>query len=133
MFENIGGKIKVLAVVVCIIGIILSVFYALNLWASGYNNSFWLGLVALVGGSVLSWIGSFFAYGFGELIERTCSIDDKLSKAGSSVSTMIIEKDSSGRDVAMAYNSRDAWSCPKCKTMNPKSRIECRECGTLRP
>ena len=61
MFENIGGKIKVLAVVVCIIGIILSVIYAITLWGSGYRDSFFLGLVALVGGSVLSWIGSSFS------------------------------------------------------------------------
>ena len=24
------------------------------------------------------------------------------------------------------------WTCPKCKNRNPMSKIECRECGTLR-
>ena len=25
------------------------------------------------------------------------------------------------------------WVCPKCNTKNPRSKVECRECGTTRP
>jgi len=72
MFDNIGGKIKTLATSVCVIGIIASVIGAVALWASGnkYNDTVLSGLIVLGVGCLVSWVGSFFAYGFGELIEQ---------------------------------------------------------------
>ena len=84
MFNNIGGKIKALAKVLCWIGIGISVIMAIAVWANGsgsvsYNSygsnvavgGFFGGLLILVFGCLFSWIGSFFAYGFGQLIEDT--------------------------------------------------------------
>lgn len=73
MFNNIGGKIKKLAMVVCVIGMIGSFVAAVNLWtnSSRYNDTTLTGIVVLVVGCLASWIGSFFTYGFGQLIERT--------------------------------------------------------------
>ncbi len=81
MFDNIGGKIKSLAVVVTILGIIASIIYAIILWSqnSYRHNTILLGLGILLGGSLVSWIGSFFMYGFGEMIVRLKSIDEKMS------------------------------------------------------
>ncbi len=45
---------------------------------------------------------------------------------------IVLQKDSAGRDIAKTYDRSNSWQCPKCKTLNPKSRIECRECGTVR-
>ena len=50
MYHNIGGKIKVLARIVCAIGTIL------------------------LAGSVATYVTSLFIYGFGELIESTSKI-----------------------------------------------------------
>ena len=71
MFENIGGKIKILAKVICWIGIIASVISAIALWTadSSYSPTIALGFGVLIGGCLASWIGSFFAYGFGELVD----------------------------------------------------------------
>ena len=73
MFENIGGKIKGLAVVVCWAGIVTSVICAIVLWcANSYRNpTIGMGIGVLVGGVLGSWIGSFFTYGFGEMIENS--------------------------------------------------------------
>lgn len=73
MFTNIGGKIKTLAKVFCWIGIIASVICAIVLWTqnSRYNPTIALGFGVLIGGVLSSWIGSFFMYGFGQLIEET--------------------------------------------------------------
>ncbi len=81
MFDNIGGKIKVLAKVVCWIGIAISVLYAVVLWSQRgyYQDTTILGLVVLVLGCLASWVGSFFTYGFGELIERVSGIDNKIT------------------------------------------------------
>ncbi len=79
MFENIGGKIKALAKVLCWIGIIASVFSAIAMWAqnSSYSPTILPGILILVLGCLLSWIGSFFTYGFGQLIENTDRIANK--------------------------------------------------------
>lgn len=79
MFDNIGGKIKTLAKVICWIGIALSIVLGLILLIAISTYSPLLGIavaipVALLG-AVLSWIASFTLYGYGELIELTAKIE----------------------------------------------------------
>ena len=82
MFKNIGGKIKGLAKVICIVGIAISVVAGIGMIGSGYNNAMvGMGLAVMIVGSLVSWIGSFFAYGFGELIENTTVIAELAAKA----------------------------------------------------
>ena len=73
MFDNIGGKIKILAKVLCWLGIITSVICAIALWTQNdyYTPTIVIGFAVLIGGCLFSWVGSFFMYGFGELIEAT--------------------------------------------------------------
>ena len=80
MFSNIGGKIKKLAVVLCILGMVASVVCAVFCFVnSGRRQDLTLtGVLILVAGCLASWIGSFFVYGFGELIEKVTSIDKTL-------------------------------------------------------
>lgn len=67
MLEDIGGKIKKLAVVTCISGMIASVIWGFVLFA----DSVPIGLLVMAVGCVCSWVGTFTLYGFGELIEET--------------------------------------------------------------
>ena len=78
MFDDIAGKIKALAKVTCGLGIAASIMGAFALWAqsSPYNSTTSAGVLVLVLGSLASWIGSFFTYGFGELIENTTRIHE---------------------------------------------------------
>ena len=71
MFENIGGKIKTLATVCTIIGIVVSI--AVGIFY-GAEADFLAGLLIIILGCLSSWIGSFLLYGFGELIENTTEI-----------------------------------------------------------
>ena len=86
MFDNIGAKIMKLAKVLCWIGIILSVISGITIIAGGANlsrsaygsygtvtsgNAVLVGILTIVFGCLISWIGSFFTYGFGQLIENT--------------------------------------------------------------
>ncbi len=77
MFDNIGKKLKTLAEIVCTLGIISSVLFAFVLWGQGAyygTTSPLLSGVLVIGlGSLGSWIGGFFTYGFGQLIE---SVED---------------------------------------------------------
>ena len=89
MFNNIGKKIKVLAWVICIIGMVASLIGAIALWISagtsyyGVNAGLILaGFVTLIVGCVASWVGSFFCYGFGQLIDKTEENNYHLNQIG---------------------------------------------------
>ena len=86
MFKNIGGKIKGLAKVICIVGIAISVIAGIvmiGFGSSSYNGDTMIGVgfAVMLVGSLVSWIGSLFAYGFGELIENTTVIAELAAKA----------------------------------------------------
>lgn len=97
MYKNIGRKIKILAKIICGIGIAGSVIVGLALILAGSNElgtylvgSLWnmsgtrmiiSGILIMIFGSLLSWIGSFATYGYGELIENTALIAKRMAKA----------------------------------------------------
>ena len=63
MFENIGGKIKTLAKVLCWVGIILSVLIAMILFIEAKEGSYKtedlymkLGCIYLIFGPLISWV-----------------------------------------------------------------------------
>ena len=68
MFKNIGDKIKSLAEVICILGIISSFVIGCILMAIDLDF-FLKGILTIVLGSLASWIGSFVLYGFGQLVD----------------------------------------------------------------
>lgn len=85
MFSNIGRKIKVLAWVVCIIGMLASFVGAVRFWSmdSYYGDeNILVGFVVLIVGGLISWVGSFFTYGFGQLIEKTEENNYHLNQIG---------------------------------------------------
>lgn len=79
MFENIGRKIMMLAKVLCWIGIVGSVMCGGALVAVGITGfggvpaytAILGGFAVAALGALFSWIGSFFVYGFGRLIENS--------------------------------------------------------------
>ena len=77
MFENIGKKIKMLAYVFLIGGIIVSFGWAAN--AVIVLSALDAAVLIFFGGIIATWISSCFVYGFGELIERTANMDEKLT------------------------------------------------------
>ena len=86
MFKNIGGKIKGLAEAICYVGIAISVIAGIvmiGFGSSSYNGDTMIGVgfAVMLVGSLVSWIGSLFAYGFGELIENTTVIAELAAKA----------------------------------------------------
>lgn len=73
MFENIGGKLKLLAKLFTGMGIAGGLFAGIYLTVTD-RVQIWLGIAILVGAPVVCWILLAFVYGFGELIERTAEI-----------------------------------------------------------
>lgn len=79
MFDNIGKKIKSLANVLCWVGIVAYVIAAIIMISIGvdeYEDGLTIfGVILLFVGPLMSWISSFFMYGFGELIDKACDIE----------------------------------------------------------
>lgn len=82
MFNNIGEKIKKLAEVLCYIGILLSAIVGLVvMFVGGSSRSrvpLLIGLLIIFIGALISWVGSFFTYGFGELIVKVTEIEKNM-------------------------------------------------------
>lgn len=155
MFDNIGGKIKTLAVVVCVVGMIASLIFAIVLWSmdSYRTPTIALGFGVLIGGCVASWVGSFFMYGFGQLIEDTGAIRKALEKPNECVrektaavpvennkessqkKTMPVafSKPAPTNDISLAYAEKgvgtNGWVCKKCNTKNVAYDRYCKNCG----
>lgn len=78
MFKDIGKKIKGLASIICwvgIIGYVLAAFIMFGVTAYTHEGGFAAaGALLLIIGPLSAWVGSFFMYGFGELIDKTAEI-----------------------------------------------------------
>lgn len=88
MYSNIGEKIKVLAKIICIIGIVISVISGLGIIivsSISYNPGLSVlgGLLVIVLGTLFSWLSTFFIYGFGELIDKVTKIESEIKKQNS--------------------------------------------------
>lgn len=70
MFENIGSKIKNLSKFICCIEIIACIVVGIVMAATNENLIF-AGILVAVIGALLSWVGAFILYGFGQLIENS--------------------------------------------------------------
>ena len=147
MFDNIGGKIKTLAVVLCMIGIASSVIFALVLWAqnSRYNSTVALGFGVLIGGALSSWIGSFFTYGFGELIEETSrnrAVNEEIRALICKQNKYVLSEEErpvraqapARMDVQTKAASSDpnAGRCKSCGKKNPVYEQYCSDCGEFK-
>ena len=75
-FQNIGKKIKTLAVIVSIVGVVVSIIFGMTVMTGNAG----VGLLIAILGSLASWVSSFFTYGFGELIEKTTEIANNTKK-----------------------------------------------------
>lgn len=154
MFENIGEKIKGLAKVVTIIGIIASCIGGLVIMFEG--ESFILGLITAALGSLGSWVGSFLLYGFGELIDQTVDNNRllrQISTSGKNTSKDISDlvNVTAAKNTPSAADTKPAAAtspvavfigsckpvrvdsmrvqCPKCQTVQMGNNTACSHCG----
>lgn len=78
MYDNIGGKIKGLAMVTFMLEMIAAIIIGLIIIIQGIDyeeNMIPIGFLIMVVGPLVAWISSWLLYGFGELIAKTCEIE----------------------------------------------------------
>lgn len=88
MYTNVGRKIKAVATVICCVGILVSIILGGILFDMAGSISYRrngtldaLGCVAIVVGSLISWVGSFILYAYGDLVENVTIIAELVAKA----------------------------------------------------
>ena len=124
MWDNIGRKLQALAKVACWIGIGASFILALVMWGQNSEKTptILMGILYLVIGCLVSWIGSWSVYGLGLVVEHV--------ENGGSAS--VRNRGIQTPDGGVLATAGNFWVCPKCKTRNPMSKVECKECGNVR-
>ena len=144
MFENAGSKIKVLAWILFIVGIISTLVCALvfgrtvDRWGDTKFN-FGLFIAILAGGVLSSFISSLFLYAFGDIADNIQHIAKSTEETARAVQAAtkakVIEQPSmpSSNPKPFYSNSNatlgDRWVCKKCGTKNDKSAMYCKDCG----
>ncbi len=76
MLSNVGHKIKILAILILVFGVIATVIWGIVL----LNREESSGWTVLILGPLTACVIYFLLYGFGELIERVAAIDQKLGE-----------------------------------------------------
>lgn len=132
MFENIGKKIKSLANILCWVGIIAYVIAAIVMISTD-EYLIGTGFLLLIVGPLMSWVGSLFIYGFGELIDKTCDIAENTRSRDIKQSTSSEKIQSSGYSLSKLANEKTnnsgSWACKECGTKNDANSLCCKDCG----
>lgn len=123
MFSNIGEKIKGLAMVFCWLGIIACIIMGATMCAD--EDTIAIGITYMIGGSILSWIGSFVLYGFGELIANTMQIRYLIDKNTSQLHASYTQTQNK-------TNMPSNWKCGNCGQENTNVSAQCKSCGQYR-
>lgn len=76
MFDNVGQKIMSAAEIFCWLGIAVSVICGVILLMTGFDSRngevlVFAGIAVAIIGSIVSWLGSLIAYGFGEMVNNS--------------------------------------------------------------
>ena len=77
MFDNIGNKVKGLAIFACVVGMVGSLIGAIVLWSNGLIGA---GFGTLIGGCLSAWIGSWVVYCIGDTNARTSELQEQIRK-----------------------------------------------------
>lgn len=88
LFRNIGKKIKLLVNVIFWVGVALSTIAAIVCFVLAvlpqyrpFSQEFAIaGIEFLIGGPIAMWVFCAFLYAYGELVDNTSEIKDRLSK-----------------------------------------------------
>ena len=144
MYDNIGSKIKIVAQILFVLGVIGSIIFGFVI-CFGSEDFKAIGFLYILLGGLSSWLSTLLMYGFGELIERVCSIDKKTlidtsprivyKQENSATIKMPItditnEKQNVDNNINMSSTVAHSWRCPNCNKMT--SEDVCPYCGHAR-
>ena len=133
LYENIGGKIISWAKWIFVIEAIGAVITGLVLLFTDEDLILY-GLLTLVCGPIVAYIGSWILYAFGELVEDVHAIRNKeITTTDSNKKSRMEEraKQYTDKGIVPKYEGR-GYTCPVCK-MSMDSLAPCERCGYVPP
>lgn len=116
MYENIGNKIKSLAVVICWI---LIIYFVILGFVQMGHHMFWSGLITIVGGALIAWVSTLTLYGFGELIDYIKDIKYSLGNTENELKK--VSKNTTPPPKPMPTG----WSMGKCELCDKTEVLVC--------
>ena len=135
LYENIGSKIKNWAKWIFVIEAIGAVITGLVLLFTDEDLILY-GLLILVCGPIVAYIGSWILYAFGELVEITADnenntrqILEKLNEKSTDASITFIKNKEYGNKTTNTPQTATThkWLCDGCKKM--RTQTPCEHCG----
>ena len=141
MFDNVGGKCKTLAKVICWLGIIGTIAEGIFLIMNGneMNHDYYprssgtniiiIGVMMLIIGPIFSWLASLALYAIGESAETGKYLVEQFTKSTSEEHTPLVAKTT---PVQSAAENHTYWKCPECGIVNPPSASFCKQCRTYK-
>ena len=88
-----------------------------------------LGFLSLIGGTLFSWISSWFLYGFGELIETNAQIAKNTAMNNRTHPLINSQMSGTTRQTAPP-KAKLEWNCKKCGKQNYGEETVCFSCKT---
>ena len=125
MFNNVNLKLKAAGRFFAIHGIIGSVITGVVLLFNKYL--WWIGIIVILGGVLLSWIFGLLLYGYGQLIENTSlnrnyeHLKEQLNNEKKS-ETELLDKD---------FEKKSIIKCNVCGAVLSPEDTECPNCGIV--
>lgn len=126
MFDNIGDKLKGVAVAACVLGIVASLIGGIAMMVGG---AVLIGILTIVLGALISWLSCLGLYGFGQMIENSDTLVAMLggNAGGAAGSAPVLHQ------IAAEAEKKEApsWQCT-CGAKNPMTVSYCLSCRRSR-
>ncbi len=126
MFDNIGQKIKTLAIILCVAECVVAIIGGFIAIIVDFDF-FFVALLGVTAACAAAYVSSFLLVGFGELIIRVCSIDEKLQGKGIEVVRQQVGVNPGVEKKAAPIRMPD-YKCEYIKVSNSKAIGKCQEC-----
>lgn len=131
MFENVGGKLKSISVVLFWIEAIAALVTGIVVWYISYDLGFLWFLLIAVGGIATAYFSALVMYAIGESAENSTLILQEMKKSETNSSKVeSIFKDTNTKNNAL--NNTNSWKCTSCGRVNANYVGTC-GCGTRKP
>ena len=120
-FENVGTKLKAWATWAFYVEAVAAIIGCFVYWIDMGMEYFFYGIGIAIGGVASAWLLSAILYGFGELIERSASMDNRLRRVYPDSEAE--SKPASASYAAPAKRPTSSavpgeWVCTKCGRVN---------------
>lgn len=122
MYSNVGKQIKSLVATIAVIEIIAFVITGIIVACVDFEYMWWVGLIIIIGGLLVTWISYLFLYAYGELVDKTSLIESYLN-------TNIGNSSASHQNRVAGPNE---WKCKQCGAINQNYVGTC-GCGYENP